>query len=275
MEASVSAAGLTGLVFALVIAGMLAGFLAGLFGIGGGAIVVPVLYQALGILGFSQAVTMHIALGSALAVIVPTSIRSFLAHKARGAVDMAMLRSWLVPVPLGVAAASFLAASVSGAGLRAIFAAIALIVALRLIFNRPSWRLGTEIPGGPIRAIVGFGIGFLSALMGVGGGILSNTFMTVYGRPIHQAVATAAGVGILIAIPGMLGYMLAGLGAEGLPPFSIGYVNLLGVAIIMPLSLLMAPLGVRIAHALSKRQLELGFGSFLLLMSARFAYSLL
>src|SRR5688500_7251318 len=275
MDPSVSAAGLAALVFALAVAGMVAGFLAGVFGIGGGGIVVPVMYQALGILGFSEAVTMHVALGSALAVIVPTSIRSFLAHKARGAVDMAMIRSWLIPVPVGVAAASLVAASVSGAGLRAIFAVIAFVVALRLIFNRASWRLGNEVPGGPIRAIVGAAIGFLSTLMGVGGGILSNTFMTVYGRPIHQAVATAAGVGILIAIPGTLGYIAAGWGAEGLPPFSVGYVNLLGVAIVMPLSLLMAPLGVRIAHALSKRQLEVGFGIFLLLMSARFAYSLL
>ena len=185
------------------------------------------------------------------------------------------IRSWLIPVPLGVALASFVAAYVSGAGLRAIFAGIAFIVALRLIFNRESWRLGTEVPHGPIRAFAGAAIGFLSTLMGIGGGVLSNTFMTVYGRPIHQAVATAAGVGILIAIPGTLGYIAAGWGAEGLPPFSVGYVNLLGVAIVMPLSLLMAPLGVRIAHALTKRQLEVGFGIFLLLMSARFAYSLL
>jgi len=274
MDPSVSLTELAGLALALAATGLVAGLLAGIFGIGGGGVIVPVMYQALGILGFSEAVIMHVALGSALAIIVPTSIRSFLAHKARGAVDMAMIRSWLVPVPIGVALASMVAASVSGAGLRAIFAAIAFIVALRLIFNRASWRLGSEIPGGAIRALVGGVIGFLSTLMGIGGGVLSNTFMTVYGRPIHQAVATAAGVGILIAIPGALGYMLAGQGVEGLPPFSIGYVNLLGVAIVMPLSLLMAPLGVSIAHALSKRQLEVGFGVFLLLMSARFAYSL-
>ncbi len=274
MDPAISLNELAGLALALAATGVVAGLLAGIFGIGGGGVIVPVMYQALGILGFSEAVTMHVALGSALAIIVPTSIRSFLAHKARGAVDMAMIRSWLVPVPIGVALASMVAASVSGAGLRAIFAAIAFIVALRLIFNRASWRLGSEIPGGAIRALVGGVIGFLSTLMGIGGGVLSNTFMTVYGRPIHQAVATAAGVGILIAIPGALGYMLVGQGVEGLPPFSIGYVNLLGVAIVMPLSLLMAPLGVSIAHALSKRQLEVGFGVFLLLMSARFAYSL-
>jgi uncharacterized membrane protein YfcA len=265
---------LISLVLALAATGLVAGLLAGIFGIGGGGVIVPVMYQALGALGFSPAVTMHVALGSALAVIIPTSIRSFQAHRARSAVDMGILRSWIVPIPLGVGAASFVAAKVGGAELRAIFAAIAFVVALRLIFNRDSWRLGSEVPDGAIRSMVGMGIGFLSALMGIAGGVMSNTFMTLYGRPIHQAVATASGVGILIAIPGTLGYIAAGWGAEGLPPFSLGYVNLLGVAIVMPLSLLMAPLGVRIAHSLSKRQLEIGFGVFLILMSARFAWTL-
>ncbi len=218
---------------------------------------------------------MHVAVGSALAFIIPTSIRSFQAHRARGAVDMEILKSWLIPVPLGVVAASYVAAKVSGAELRAIFAAIALLVGLRLLFNRETWRLGDDVPGGPIRAATGFVIGFLSTLMGVGGGVMASSFMTVYGRPIHQAVATSAGVGVLIAIPGTLGYILAGWAAEDLPPFSLGYVNLLAVAIILPLSYFMAPLGVRIAHALSKRQLEVSFGFFLMLMSARFTYSLL
>lgn len=275
MDASVSVAELINLALALAVTGLVAGLLAGIFGVGGGGVIVPVMYQALGALGFSEAVSMHVALGSSLAIIIPTSIRSFQAHKARGAVDIEMLRSWLVPVPLGVAAASVVAASVSGAGLRAIFAIIAFLVALRLIFNRQGWRVGQEVPRGPIRVIVGVVIGFLSTLMGVGGGVMANTFMTIYGRPIHQAVATASGVGILIAVPGTIGYMIAGWNADGLPPFSIGYVNLLGVAIVMPLSLATASLGVRIAHALSKRQLEVGFGIFLVLISARFAYSLL
>jgi uncharacterized membrane protein YfcA len=273
MEVAITASDLAGLALALAATGLVAGLLAGIFGIGGGGVIVPVMYQALGILGFSPSVTMHVALGSALAIIVPTSISSFRAHLARGAVDMAVIRSWLVPVPAGVVLASLVAASTSGAGLRAIFAVIAFIVALRLIFNRPRWQLGSEVPCGRIRAFVGAAIGFLSTLMGIGGGVLTNTFMTLFGRPMHQAVATAAGVGVLIAIPGTLGYVAAGWDAEGLPPFSLGYANLLGVAIVMPLSLLMAPLGVRLAHAMSKRQLEVGFGIFLLLMSARFAYS--
>ena len=275
MIASISTGELIALALALAATGIIAGLLAGIFGIGGGGIIVPVLYQALVALGLSSAVTMHVAVGSSLAFIVPTSIRSFQAHRARGAVDMAILKSWLIPVPLGVVAASYVAAKVSGAEMRAIFAAIALLVGLRLVFNRESWRLGDDVPAGSVRAAVGFVIGFLSALMGIGGGVMASSFMTVYGRPIHQAVATAAGVGLLIAIPGTLGYVLAGWRAEGLPPFSVGYVNLLAVAIVIPLSYFLAPLGVRIAHALSKRQLEVSFGAFLMLMAARFAYSLL
>ncbi len=254
--------------------GIVAGLLAGIFGIGGGGVIVPVLYQALVILDFPASVTMHVAVGSSLAFIIPTSIRSFQAHRARGAVDMAILRSWIVVVPLGVVAASLVAAMVSGWGMRAIFAAIALLVGVRLLFNRDTWRLRGEVPGGGIRWAVGFLIGLLSTLMGVGGGIMANTFMTVYGRPIHQAVATASGVGVLIAIPGTLGYVAAGWGAEGLPPFSLGYVNLLAVGIIMPLSFFMAPIGVNIAHALSKRQLEVSFGLYLMVMAARFIWSL-
>ena len=266
---------LVSLAAALVATGLATGFLAGIFGIGGGAIMVPILYQALGAVGSPDAVNMQVALGTSLAVIIPTSIRSFRAHRARGAVDMALLRSWIVPVPVGVAFGAVVAAIVSGRELRAIFAAIAFLMALRLIFNRESWRIGVDVPQGPVRAVVGGVIGFLSTLMGIGGGILSNAFMSAYGRPIHQAVATAAGVGVLIAIPGALGYVWAGWDVAGLPPLSLGFVSLPGVALITPLSLLAAPWGVRAAHALTKRQLEIGFGCFLLLVSIRFAISLL
>ncbi|EDQ33605.1 putative permease [Hoeflea phototrophica DFL-43] len=260
---------------ALTAAGALAGFLAGLFGIGGGAILVPVFYQVFGLLGVDEAVRMHLAIGTSLAIIVPTSIRSLLSHKLRGSVDLELLKSWIVPVPLGVVAASLIAASVSSGGLRAIFAIISVIVGIRMLLNRESWRLGADLPPNPMRAAVGVVLGLLSALMGIGGGVLNNTFMTLFGRPVHQAVATSAGVGVLISIPGLFGYVWAGLGASGLPPFSTGYVNWIAVALIIPITLLIAPLGVRLAHSLDKRQLEVGFGIFILLVAARFFYSLI
>lgn len=265
---------LTWIVMALAGAGVVAGVLAGLFGIGGGAILVPVFYQVFGLLGVEEAVRMHLAIGTSLAVIVPTSIRSFVSHKARGAVDMALLKSWILAVPAGVVAASLIAAFVSSGGLRAIFAVISVLVGVRMLLNKRSWRIGADLPANPQRAAVGCVIGLLSALMGIGGGVLNNTFMTLFGRPVHQAVATSSGVGVLISIPGLLGYVWAGWGAGGLPPFSTGYVNWLATAMIIPITLLVAPLGVRLAHALDKRQLEIGFGVFILLVAARFFYSL-
>ena len=255
-------------------AGVFSGLLAGVFGIGGGAILVPVFYQVLGMLGVDESVRMHISVGTSLAIIIPTSLRSFQAHHARGVVDMDLLKSLVVPVPVGVILASLVAAYLSSEELRAVFAIIALVMALRLLFNRDSWRLGTEIPGNPARAIIGVVMGFFSTLMGIGGGIMNNTFMSLYGRPMHQAVATSSGVGVLIAIPGTVGYIAAGWSNPLLPIGSTGYVNWIAFAAIIPVAMVVTPLGVRIAHAMEKRQLEIGFGLFCLFVAIRFMISL-
>jgi uncharacterized membrane protein YfcA len=270
----VDATGTLALAAATVVAGAASGLLAGLFGIGGGAVIVPVLYQALTFLGIDESVRMHVSVGTSIGVIVPTSIRSFLAHRQRGAVDIALLRSWLVPVPLGAALAAIVAAAISGAGLRAIFAVLSVVFGLRLIFAKETWRIGGKLPGEPVRGLVGVVIGFVSTLMGIGGGILNNTFMTLFGRTMHQAVATSAGVGVLVSVPAIVGYVLAGWGNPALPAFSAGYVNLLALALLIPVSVLTAPIGVRLAHRLSRRQLEIGFGLFLLAVAARFILSL-
>lgn len=263
-------------IFALSLAGagLVAGFLAGVFGIGGGAILVPVFFQVFGYLGVDEAIRMQLSVGTSLAVIVPTSMRSFFAHKARGAVDLDLLKSWVIAVPFGALVAAAIAAHVSGEALRAIFAVIALLVAIRMIFNRDSWRLGTDLPGNPWRFIVGWGIGLLSGLMGIGGGVLNNTFMTLFGRPVHQAVATSSGVGVLISIPGLVGFVIGGWGHPGLPVFSTGFINWIAVALIIPITLAIAPVGVRVAHGLSKRQLNIGFGVFMIFIAARFFWSL-
>ncbi len=258
----------------LIAAGAVAGFLAGLFGIGGGAVLVPVFYQMLTILGVDEAVRMHVCVGTSLGIIVPTSLRSFHSHWKRGAVDMDLIRSFAVSVPAGVVAASLIAAHISGEGLKVIFAAVAVLVAMKLLFGRASWKIGDAIPGNPLRAVIGFLIGFLSTFMGIGGGIFNNTFMTLYGRPMLQSVATSSGVGVLISVPGVLGYMWAGWGADGLPPFSLGFVNVLMMAVVVPLSLLVAPLGVAAAHSLPRRFLEIGFGLFMLFVAGRFLVSI-
>ncbi len=263
------------LLLGLVVAGALSGLLAGLFGIGGGAITVPVLYEIFGIVGVDEAVRMHLAVGSSLAVIVPTSVRSFFAHRATGQVDEALLRSWTAPVILGVLFGVGIAAIVNGAGLRSVFAGIALVMALKMLFGLKGVRLGEDIPHTPLRSLYGIGVGLFSTLMGIGGGILCNAVMTLYSRPLHQAVATSSGVGILIALPGALGMVIAGYGRAGLPPLSFGFVNVLAAVLIAPLSILCAPIGARITHGLPRRQLEIAFGLFLLTVAARYILSLI
>ena len=152
---------------------------------------------------------------------------------------------------------------------------LAFLFGAKMLAGRFEFRLGQDLPGRVGRCVAGFVIGLLSALMGIGGGVLNNTFMTLYGRPIHQAVATSAGVGALIAVPGLLAYVVGGWGDADLPAFSLGFVNLFALAVVAPASILAVPLGAALAHKLSRRQLELGFGSFLLIVAARFAWSLI
>ena len=259
---------------ALAGAGALTGILAGVFGVGGGALIVPVLYELFRILDVPEETRMPLCVGTSLAVIIPTSLRSFRAHRARGAVDMKILRAWVVPTILGVLVGSFVARYAPPALFKIAFITIAGLAATSLILNL-KWHLGDAVPEGPTLTIFGYVNAFLSALMGIGGGQLATMFMTFYGRTIHQAVATSSGVGVLISIPGAIGFVLAGWDKPFLPPLSLGFVSLIGLAAFAPVSVLTAPLGVRIAHALTKRKLEMAFGIFLLLVSLRLLSSML
>ncbi|WP_299667802.1 sulfite exporter TauE/SafE family protein [uncultured Ruegeria sp.] len=257
------------LALGLGLAGILAGFLAGLFGIGGGAILVPILITVFPYLNVNPDVVAHMAVGTSLAIIIPTAIRSYRSHRSHGAGNAELLKAWVFWVPLGVVMASLIVGGVSGNVLRVIFAAVALLIAVKMLFNRASWTLSNHLPPRPVTNGVGFGIGFLSTFMGIGGGNLNNLFMTSFGQSIHQAVATSAGLGVLIAIPATLGYVYAGWGLETLPPWTLGYVHLLGAALVIPFSMLAAPFGARFAHKLSPRKLEITFGIFLLVVIAR------
>lgn len=257
----------------LLAASAVGGLLAGLFGVGGGAIFVPVLYHTFVLLGVDPAVAMHLSIGSSLAIIVPTALRSLAAHARRGAVDMRLLKEWTAAVPLGVVAGTAIAAAASAGELKAIFAAIAFLLSIRMIVGRLP-VIAAELPGLLGRSVAGAAIGILSALMGIGGGVLNNTFMTAYGRTMHQAVATSAGVGVLIAIPGIISFAVAGWGDPRLPAFSLGYVSLAATAVVAPVSMLLAPAGAALAHRMSKRQLEIGFGLFLMTVALQFVLSL-
>ena len=272
---SIPFADLALLAAALLLAGAATGLLAGVFGVGGGAVIVPILYWCFGFLGVPEDVRMPLCVGSSLAVIIPTSIRSFNAHRAKGAADTSIVRAWAVPVVLGVALGSLVARWAPAGVFKGVFAAVAFVSAIRLLFGRESWRLPGELRDGPLMKAYGLIIGVLSVLMGIGGGQLSNLFMTLYGRPIHQAVATSAGLGVLISIPGALGAIWAGWPQMAkLPPLSLGYVSLIAFALMVPTSMWTAPIGAHLAHRLSKRRLEVAFGVFLFLVSMRFVASL-
>jgi len=262
------------LVLSLAVSGALIGFLAGLFGIGGGAISVPVFFEIFGLLGYPAEISMPLAVGTSLAVIVPTSIASARGHWHRGTVDMDLLRIWAMPILIGVLAGSLIARYADPWVFQLVFVVVATVIATRLLTGGKGWRVAGHLPGRALLNIYGAIIGFLSALMGIGGGALSNLVMTLHGVPIHRAISTSAGVGVLIAIPGTIGYMVAGWGKPGLPPDSVGFVSLATFALTIPTALLTARLGVRLAHALSRRRLEVAFGLFLLTVSARFVYSL-
>ena len=267
----------------LLVAGGITGLLAGLFGVGGGAVIVPVLYELFTTLGVPDDIRMPLCVGTSLAIIIPTSIQSFNAHRRRGAVDMSILRTWAIPAILGVILGSLVARFAPAELFKWVFVLVAGASALRLLFGKDSWRLADDMPGKFLMRIYGLVIGVLSALMGIGGGQLSSLFMTFYGRPIHQAVATSSGLGVLISIPGALGYIYAGWPrAAEYPdvaaiqfPVALGYVSLIGLILFVPTSMLFAPLGVRVAHALPKRRLEMAFGLFLLVVAARFLFDLL
>jgi uncharacterized membrane protein YfcA len=267
----------------LIAVGALSGFMAGLFGIGGGAILVPVFYECFRLVGVPLEVRMPLCIGTSLAIIIPTSIASFRAHYKRGAVDMDILRRWWLPIIIGVVVGSVTARYAPERLFKIVFVIVAWFAASRLLLARDNWKLGDEVPTGPLMRVYGFFVGLLSTLMGVGGGLFANLLMTFYGRPIHQAVATSSALAVLISIPGALGYVYAGWPvAARFPdvaalqlPFALGYVSLIGALLVMPTTLITAPLGVRVAHALSKRTLEVAFGAYMFIVGGRFAISLL
>ena len=257
-------------------AGVVVGILAGLFGIGGGAVIVPVLYEVFRALDVPEDVRMQLCIGTSLAIIVPTTVRSYVAHKKRGAVITEVVQIWALPAIIGVATGAILAHYAPAQLFKLVFVVFAALIALRMLFGTDRWILGNELPRRPFLAFFGFLTGLISSLVGVSGGSVSNAVLTFYGRSMQQAVATSAGVGVPITIAGTIGYMLAGWPYMAqLPPLSIGFVSLIGFALMAPVSSYTASYGVRLAHWLPRRKLEIAFAIFLILVSLRFAASLI
>lgn len=249
--------------------GVVGGVLAGLLGVGGGIVTVPVLDLVLGMLGVPLEVRMHIAVATSLAVIIPTSIASARAHQERGAVDVQLARRWAGFIFLGAITGIVIASHVSGTVLSVIFGIVAALVAAKMALPLDKKTLANAVPQGLTAGIIPVGIGTVSTMMGIGGGTLSVPALTLMNTPIHRAVGTSALFGLLISIPGAIGFVVAGWGNELLPPGNLGFVSLPGFALIAPATVIAAPLGARLAHALSRRNLSLLFALFLLLVAIR------
>jgi uncharacterized membrane protein YfcA len=263
------------LALGLVLSGVVGGLVAGMLGVGGGIVIVPILYHVLALLHVDESVRMHIAVGTSLATIIPTSFSSLTAHNKKGAVDWELLRRWIVPLLAGVVVGSVLAGYARGQVLSLIFAAVAIPVAAQMAFMREHRRIADTLPTGIGGFALPFGISGISTMMGIGGGTVGVPAMALFGFPIHRAVATASAFGLIISIPGTIGAMIAGWHAAGLPPYSLGYVNLLGFILIAPVSYVMAPFGARIAHATDVKKLRALFAFFIAITAGRMLYDAL
>ncbi|MDE4133168.1 sulfite exporter TauE/SafE family protein [Phaeobacter sp. QD34_3] len=249
--------------------GIVGGILAGLLGVGGGIVIVPALYFALSLTGMEPALTMQVAVGTSLSTIIFTSISSGYGHYKKGAIDMDLLKLWAPSILVGVAIGGILGGVVSGQVLIAVFATVAVLVALDMILRKAQDSDNPRSFSKPVWAGLGVVAGAISAMMGIGGGTVCVPMLNFLGYDIRKAVGTSAAIGFIIAVPGALIYMTTGFGAEGLPPFSFGYVNLFLAAVIIPLSTTFAPVGVKLAHSIPRRALRLSFGLFLLFTAAR------
>jgi uncharacterized membrane protein YfcA len=258
----------------LLLAGAFAGLVAGLLGIGGGLVLVPVLFHLLGHVGVPDSVRIKVAVGTSLATIVATAWSSASAHWRQGNVDGAFLKRYGPVIVVGVLVGSALAAELRGPVLTAIFAAVACVLAVQIAVGNPDWKLGDHLPMGLGRIAIGGTIGILSALMGIGGGTMTVPVMTMYGISVHRAVGTAAAMGFIIGVPGAAGFIAGGWNHPDLPPFSLGYVSLIGLALIVPTSVACAPFGARLALRLDRLVLRRVFAVFLAVTAARMIWAL-
>lgn len=251
----------------LIVIGGFAGVLAGLLGVGGGIVLVPAFFYAFQTLGYDGPQLMQICLATSLATIIVTSVRSVLSHNKKGAVDWPVLRTWAPGIAIGAVLGVLVAASLRSTTLQGVFGGLGVIIGAYLGLGRAHWRLGPEMPRGLIRATLSPIVGFLSVLMGIGGGSFGVPLMSLYGVPIHRAVATAAGFGVTIAVPSVIGFLFLEIAPANRPPLTIGAVNLVAFGIVITMTMITAPWGVKLAHAMDPKPLKRIFAVFLTLVA--------
>ena len=255
--------------------GLVAGVLAGLLGVGGGIVIVPVLFNLFPLLGIDEGVRMHLAVGTSLATIIPTSIMSMRAHHKRGGVDWDLLKSWAVAIAVGVIVGTIVGARAKGWVLTAVFGTVAIVVSINMAFRKEGMTVSDHLPTGLAKQAIAAVIGLFSVMMGIGGGTLTVPILSAFNYPIRRAVGTASAIGLIIAVPGTIGFIASGIGEAGLPPFSLGYANIVGFALIVPATMVSAPWGAKIAHAIKPEWLRKAFALFLFVTAARMFWSLL
>ncbi|KAA9009338.1 sulfite exporter TauE/SafE family protein [Histidinibacterium aquaticum] len=251
----------------LLVIGAFAGVLAGLLGVGGGIVLVPAFFYAFAVLGYDSPELMRMCLATSLATIIVTSLRSVAAHNRKGAVDWSILKGWAPGIAIGAVVGVLVASSLRSDWLQAIFGTLAVVVGLYMTLGKSTWRLGPVMPVGVLRAVMSPVIGFLSVLMGIGGGSFGVPVMSLYGVPIHRAVATAAGFGVLIAVPSVLGFLVVPMPEAVRPPLTVGSVNLVAFGLVIAMTLITAPMGAALAHRTDAQRLKRVFGVFLILVA--------
>ncbi len=260
-------AALLPMVALLLLIGGFAGVMAGLLGVGGGIILVPAFFYTFTALGYGSDQVMQICLATSLATIIITSLRSVAAHHKKAAVNWEILRLWAPGIAVGAIIGVLIAANLRSVVLQGLFWVLGVVIGAYLGFGRPSWRLGLAMPGGIIRTLMAPVIGFLSVLMGIGGGSFGVPLMSLYNVAIHRAVATAAGFGVIIAVPSVLGFLMVEIEPASRPPFTIGAVNLPAFGLVVFMTFLTTPYGVKLAHSMDPKPLRRVFALFLTLMA--------
>jgi uncharacterized protein len=249
----------------LLVIGAFSGVIAGMLGVGGGIVLVPAFYYAFTFLGYGSDRLMQVCLATSLATIIVTSVRSVTGHNRKGAVDWDVLRTWAPGIAAGAVLGVLTVAGLKTTALQVIFGVLALVVAFYLGLGRSEWRLADRMPTGMTRAVLSPSVGFLSVLMGIGGGSFGVPLMSLYGMPIHRAVGTASGFGVTIAVPSVIGFLMVRV--PDAPPFTVGAVNLPAFALVVAVSLVTTPIGVRLAHATDARPLRRIFAAFLAIVA--------
>ncbi|QEW20102.1 Sulfite exporter TauE/SafE [Marinibacterium anthonyi] len=251
----------------LLVIGAFAGLLAGLLGVGGGIVLVPAFFHAFKELGYDSPQLMQMCLATSLATIIVTSLRSVSSHNRKGAVDWTILKSWGPGIAIGAVIGVLTAAWLKSGTLQGVFGVLGLVIGVYLLLGRQDWRLGEDMPRGIARAILSPLVGLLSVLMGIGGGSFGVPLMTLYNQPIHRAVGTAAGFGVIIAVPSVIGFLFYPIDPALRPWGTVGVVNIPTFLIIIAMTLITAPLGVKLAHAMNPKPLKRVLGGFLVIVA--------